>query len=285
MRTIVFLYLGFFRTAFCRFVVVTFHTSGPPHDFGLDLTEDAKRFVDIVGPHCDALYVYNFSSLRTDPWWTVHFHDYPDVEEWTLPMNKGANHIGYWKYKALILYRTLELEPDLSSVMYLDTGKLQAQGVGEWRSLAREVLFETGAEIWIGYEAPPAIKVKHHCKSLTVRNITNSSFAERIFERSLLVCNRIIVRNTQAMRTMFRDEILPLFQRDELLVPTKTNEWKHVDLRWETGDQAIWNAFLYNLQYEGRLPQIWPRFATGKSFHRQNEFVGIGLKEWSEDGH
>ena len=66
----------------------------------------------------------------------------------------------------------------------------------------------------------------------------------------------------------FRDELLPLFADDSLLMPTQEGEYRHPALKWETGDQAVWNAFFYDKQYRGEVPDKWPLFFSGKAFSR-----------------
>jgi len=65
------------------------------------------------------------------------------------------------------------------------------------------------------------------------------------------------------------NNILPLFADDTLLIPTNSTEFRHKELRWETGDQAIWNTFFFDKQYKGEIPAGWPFFGGGKAFFRE----------------
>ena len=163
----------------------------------------------------------------------------------------------------------MQMEPDGSVIYYQDVAinkkPAYVAGAEQWRDAARLVLQES--DIWISYEKlePQGPFVMNACKLETVRRIARSQeVLDLILNRRLLVCCRILVRNTPAMRALFWDEILPLFADDSLLVPETNETLKHPKLRWETGDQAIWNAFLYNLQYSGRLPPSWPLWQAGK---------------------
>lgn len=87
-----------------RFVLVSFHTLGPPHDNGTDLSSAGEAFVASLTPVCDAIYKYDPHILSVDRWWCDHFQSYPEEARYQLlPYNPRAEKIGYWKYKALVL--------------------------------------------------------------------------------------------------------------------------------------------------------------------------------------
>jgi hypothetical protein len=271
-------------SASTRFVIVTFGSVGPPYDDGLNMQRARAKFESIVGPHADAVRIYAPSDLKSDPWWIDNFHVYPDTVEYVLPKNPGANKVGYWKYKPLLLYRTMESEPDGAIIMYMDVNVVKypdlTHGVAQWRNVSKHVLAENSpADIWLGYEDPGAGRVKNFCKGYTVRNISDPRFTARIFERSLLLCNRIVVRNTAAARDLMLNEILPLFTNDALLA-NYPQDGAHEMMYWHTGDQAIWNTFLFNQQYLGRLPRKWPTFAYYK---RWRHFTFEGLVPWNDE--
>lgn len=259
-----------------RFVVVTFGSMGPPYDEGINLQAARSKFMDLVGPHADEVRMFSPSDLRDDPWWAANFHVYPDTVEWVIQHNPGGNRIGYWKHKPLLLLRAMQSEPEGTLIMYMDVNVLKypdlTAGVAEWRNVSAFVFDEIWpADIWLGYEDAGASRVKNFCKGYTVHNISAPRFADRIFERSLLVGNRILVRNTAALRRMFEEELLPLFTDDRLLA-NYPQDGTHAQLFWHTADQAVWNAFLFNRQYLGKLPRVWPKFeyimrARWFSFH------------------
>ena len=112
-----------------------------------------------------------------------------------------------------------------------------------------------------------------------MHNISDPRFADRIFERSLLVGNRVVVRNTAEMRYMFEHELLPLFTNDALLAPTPS-DGTHALLYWHTADQSVWNTFLFNRQYLGKLPRTWPKYAYVLAERR---FTFNGIFPWWEE--
>ena len=85
-----------------------------------------------------------------------------------------------------------------------------------------------------------------------------------------MICNRIVVRNTAAVRAML-EELLHYCEDDTLLAPLPNNS-AHPDMIWHTADQAVINAYLYNQQYLGFLPEQWPKYGykTDREFSREN---------------
>ena len=81
---------------------------------------------------------------------------------------------------------------------------------------------------------------------------------ERYFNAPLLLCCRIIVRNTPKMREWF-EELLKLFEDDSLLAP-HPNDNPHPKFQFHTGDQGVWGTFLYTKKFRGELPEAWPKF-------------------------
>ena len=225
-----------------RFVIVTFGSLGPPHDDGINMQAARSKFMDLVGPHADEVRMFAPSDLRDDPWWAANFHVYPDTVEWVIQHNPGGNRIGYWKHKPLLLLRAMQSEPEGAVIMYMDVNVLKypdlTVGVAEWRNVSAFVFHEIWpADIWLGYEDAGVSRVKNFCKGYTVHNISVPRFADRIFERSLLVGNRILVRNSAALRRMFEDELLPLFTDDRLLA-NYPQDGTHAQLYWHTADQV-----------------------------------------------
>lgn len=267
-----------------RFVIISFGLMGPPFDDGLNLQAVRARLKALISPHADAVFMYSPSDLKNDSWWAANYHVYPDTIEWIIPSNPGGHKIGYWKHKPLLLYRKMQKEPEGSIIMYMDVNvdrhpNLEI-GVEQWRNVSTYVLDENWpADVWLGYEDPKASRVKEFCKGYAVRKISDSRFTDRIFERSLLVANRIVVRNTARVRKMFWDELLPLFTDDSILANYPQNG-SHKDFFVHTSDQAIWNTFFFNRQYLGKLPRIWPKFAY---IMRARYFTFQGLEPWIDE--
>jgi hypothetical protein len=250
-----------------RVCLVSFHTEGPPHDDALNLTNAANLLHSQAKNHVDTIYSNTPRTLAEDPWWKSSYKSYKD-SRMNLSHNKGAAQCGYFKFKAICLYRAMQKEPDNTILVYLDSNVIKVpyylDGLDKLRENAEFVLQQCGADIWIGYETPQKILVKHHCKGYTITKLSHPDHIKDIFERSLLVCCRIIVRNTPAMRKMFEDEFLPLFATDEYLAPLPNNH-AHPDFKWDTGDQAIWNAVLFSKTYTGHLPRDWPKVYCSES--------------------
>jgi len=267
-----------------RFVIVSFVTLGPPFDNGTNYAASRQYFMDLLAPHADGVFVFSPFHLDNDPWWRANYHWHPNTTEWVLPNNPGAQEIGYWKYKPLILLRMCQMQPPGTVIMYLDCHGLRkypfsALGSESWRGLALQMLEENApADIWLAYENAGHVLVKQYSKGYTVHNISNPAYEKLIFERSLLLGNRIIVRNTERLRTMLEKELLPLFAMDDLLAPFPQEPGRHPDNKDNTGDQSIWNAFLFNELYSGRLPKYWPKYGT-----QDRKFTKRGLMRWDED--
>lgn len=256
-----------------RFVILTFHSLGPPFDEGLDLRSSRAKFRELFSPHADDVYMSSPLQLENDPWWRAHFTPYPDSPEWSVPQNKGGHKIGYWKHKALLLHRAMQREPLGTVLMYMD-GNVERDahlswGAETWRELSNYVLNENGADIWMGMEKN--FFVKGFVKTYTLRKICEPQYINAILELPMMLAGRIVMRNTVAMRAMLADEILPLFEDDSLLAPSP-DENRHPEFRWHTGDQAIWLPFLYQKRLKGQLPPSWPKFYyAGRGFSHSFE--------------
>jgi hypothetical protein len=254
-----------------RFVITTFLSAGPPNDDGLPLADVRSNFHDTYAKYADDVYIHSFSTLHIDPWWRRHYHRHEHSPTWELPSNPGAAQVGYWKYKALLIYRLLQQEPEDTVILYMDSNLKRhpelAVGAEFVRETASYVLSQAEADIWIGYEYPELVKVKYYTKGYTIVNISRPAYVDRIFNRSMLICNRIAVRNTNLMKYWFQKEIMPLFESDDYLAPFP-DEFKHPEQKHLTGDQSVWNAYLFNKQYEGHLPTHWPALKYGKGEHR-----------------
>ena len=125
-----------------RFVIVSFLSMGPPFDEGLNLKEERELLKGIAGPPIsDALYISSPFHLENDPWWRAFFRPYPDTPEWILPTNPGCHKVGYSKYKLLLLYRAMQMEPPGTIIMYMDGNvrkfPVLAAGREQWRELTR----------------------------------------------------------------------------------------------------------------------------------------------------
>ena len=246
-----------------RFVILTFHSLGPPFDEGLNLQSSRAKFREMFSPHADDIHMSSPLQLENDPWWRAHFRTYPDTAEYLTPANKGANKIGYWKHKALLLYRATQREPLGTVIMYMD-GNLErdphlSYKTDKWRELSNYVLDQNApADIWMGQDQ--RYRVKQLVKSYALRRICEPQHLERIQERPMMLAGRTIIRNTIRMQQMLRDEILPLFEDDTLLTPFPEGD-RHPDFIFNTGDQGIWFPFLYQKRYKGELPGTWPKFA------------------------
>lgn len=255
-----------------RISLVSFYTEGPSHDHGLSLEASAKKLEEVVAPHVDSLYLHTPRTLTGDPWWDAHFKVYnePEME---LPRNPCASKCGFFKFKPLCLLRAMEKEPDGTLIMYIDANVNKVtdylKGIEDIKENAEAVLRRCGADIWISYELPNQFRVKHYCKAFTIHKMVPNEFVNSILNRSMLLCCRILVRNTPEMRNMLQNELLPFFENDELLAPIPKT---HNDpaLRWHTGDQGVWNAFLFHKVYKGELPRNWPLVWCGRAFTRES---------------
>lgn len=107
-------------------------------------------------------------------------------------------------------------------------------------------------------------------------NVSDPQFVDAIFSRSLMICNRIVVRNTATARLAL-EEMLHLCEDDTLLAPYP-NEGAHPEMHWHTADQAVVNAYLYNQQYLGNLPKYWPKYG----YKSMREFTRENLILWLE---
>jgi hypothetical protein len=253
-----------------RLVLISFYTEGPPVDKGVALTEQKSKFIKRFSPYVDDVKIKSLTDLKDDEWWSKHYKEYTSNDyDTTLCRNEGAEVIGFYKYKALILYRAMQEEPLGTIIFYHDINMSRTTDMGEdaenIRKNANYVLDGCGADIWIGYEGDGII-CKYHCKGSAVRALSPKHY-EEIFEKRMMIANRIIVRNTPEMRKMFEDEILPAFTHDEYLLP-QNDEYSHPEQKWLCCDQSIWNGLLFNKTFIGELPKDWPKYkyTNGRKF-------------------
>lgn len=243
-----------------RLTVVTFYT--PQLEAARDALERA------LSPHVDAFDAYTLERLDAESeWWRCHYRDHSHDPAMRLPSNPGADRIGYWKYKPLLLQLALERGaqrwPGEEHVaLYLDVNcfkyPLLAGAPGALRDACARALLLAGADIWIGVEGL-GLRVKHHCKAHTVRAVMKGlggAAADACLEGNLLNCSRIVVRRSSASAAWLA-EVLGLMEDDDLLAPIPDAP-PHPDLRWHTGDQAVWAAWSALKVHAGALPKHWP---------------------------
>ena len=141
------IFYALLRKALRMHSFVSFYTEGPPNDNGLRLGGCLQILKDQVAPHVDVFKIYSLKELSEDPWWQQHFHNNHDA----LPCNPGAEATGYFKFKALIIYRQMLATPDDTIIHYMD-GNVQKSpfyttNAAEWRTICEHVLNENGDDI------------------------------------------------------------------------------------------------------------------------------------------
>lgn len=249
-----------------RVVIETFCTQGPPHDNGKNLQSSENKFKDAFINSVDYLNITHLQDLQNDEWWKKHFKEYTadDFEKNGIDVGwMFWKEIGFWKYKALLLYKAMQREPDDTLIIYMD---LDVDKYPDYlfdseniKKTAQYVMENCKEDIWIG-TIYPEHKVKTYCKGYTV-HMLSPEHSEEIFEKTLLECHKIIIKNTPAMRTFFEKEIIPAFENDKYIsIEDDKGEFAHKEYTTFTGDQGVWNTILYDKQLKGEINEKWPMF-------------------------
>lgn len=233
-------------------LLLTFYTKDMEDVFKIFRAKTEKQFDRVIG--------YTLESLAAEPWWQEHYK-YVEDDRMQLPLNPGGAKVGYWKYKSYVLLKHMRELPDEALIVYHDVNVKKypnyMAGIDEMKATCKAILRRCGADIWLSYEDPVNIKVKHHCKAHTVRALcTEPDKLADYFEHPMFVANRILVRNTPQIRA-WMEEIVELMGCDEYMAPMP-DPFRHPDFKWHTGDQSVWNTYLLNKKYAGELPGHWP---------------------------
>jgi hypothetical protein len=233
-------------------VLLTFYTPDMEDIFQVFKAHTSDQFDEVIG--------YTLESLDKEEWWRRNYTYHKDARM-QLPLNPGGAKVGYWKYKSYILLKHMNALPNGSLLVYHDVNVKKyacyMQNIGNLKAMCAHALSLCGADVWMSYENPIHIKVKHHCKAHTVRSICMyPSRLNEYFDHPMLVANRIVVRNTPQMREWMQD-IVDLMSRDEYMAPAP-DPFRHPEFKWHTGDQSVWNTFFINKMVSGDLPARWP---------------------------
>jgi hypothetical protein len=243
--------------------LVSFYTEGPPIDNGEALGNCKEKIENAAKPYVDYCKVYSLQELiKEDPWWQTYYRDYSNVDNMNLPTNPGANVIGYFKYKPLIIYRMMQKLPENAIIYYMDGNVNKTpsyiENFDQLRDMCNYVLDKNETDIWIGNDDPEFL-LRAFTKSYTIYKMALPWVPlEKYFDAPLLLGCRMVVRNTPKMR-QWMEEILTLMESDDLLAPTP-EENRHPKYQFHTGDQGLLGMFFYNKKFQGELPKEWPRF-------------------------
>jgi hypothetical protein len=232
--------------------LLSFATRGEQGSLPLQACEHV--FIKTFSPYVDSLKVYHLDDLQKDEWWVNNYNKTQGFD----PFKYGV--FGFWKYKALILFRELQNTEDGTVVMYSDIDHKKRPDIlydaENVKKTCEYVLDKAKTDIWLCKEGNN-VYVKNWCQFLTVQKLSPCNYWE-ILDKPLLLCSRIIVRNTPEIRGWFEKTVLPAFEDDSLMYETNV---RHAEYANYTGDQCIWNALLYDRYIKD---SCWPYLVHDK---------------------
>ena len=248
--------------------MVLFHTRGPPHDGGINLTESCARLRRTFAECIDHFHTYDMSALsKSDIFADIMSRELGELAH--AEHNRGVKH-GFWFWKPFVIKESLRDMLPNELLFYQDCNThrfpllLNTNNAESTLGLI-ELLFQiAGADIVVPIE-DNKLKLKQHCKKdvFTKLGVDNEDF----WESPLLNANRILLKKTD-LTTSIVDDWYDLCCDPELLLPETKAE---ADLRWHTHDQALLNVVIRRYMLEGKLPEHYPGFYfQDKVFNLQN---------------
>jgi hypothetical protein len=239
-----------------KFVVITFYTSGKPFK---DLTSALQKFKQGL-QDTDEFIPYSYEATSRTTWWKQNVKCYNDVQMQLCHINPHAELFGYWKWKPYLLLQTMLRQPKGTVILYHDVDcekyPTYLNGLPKLKATCIKILDSAKEDIWIPYDNPHIYFNKHFCKPHAVRSLVKHPHTlPEFWEKPILLCNRILVRNTLKMQE-WMSQILQIMH-DEWLAPVP-DPFPHPQKMWYSGDTSVWNIFMHNKLTDGELNDQWP---------------------------
>jgi hypothetical protein len=249
--------------------LVSFHTCGPPYDYGYDLKDEGKIFENLYVPFMESVTIYNTKKcLEDNPFFLHHYLTYYPPEafpKYCKGEHSRGNRHGFWKWKPYIIKQKLE-KIDMGDVLIYHDCNISrysyfVKNVHQLRENVQFIMEKTGLEIIVPIEHPDLL-CKHHVKRNVFKTVGENNDDYRNFP--LLNANRIFIKKTN-MSIEFVNKWLDLCSQD-LILP---EEHAEPDLRWNTHDQAILSV-LYKKYINIGLLRSPGFYIKDKNFSREN---------------
>lgn len=270
----------------------TLYSQGPPHDTGRDLSNAARAFSKMYGR-------VGFDSVRM---WTLEemrrvapelVKEYPSSQR--APRNPGLHTMGFMAFKPFVMLEAFDRMADGDIIVFRDTNVLKyksyRQDPGHLPSLARFVLDNTGADLYMPPQLPKVWRMRHHCKASLLRELgvglyntshpghpdhgkagapTFEDFAkaatgeqlktlELLYNYPLPFANTIFARKSPQGRKLLEDWLDACRHSNWLTVRTHAAA-NHPQYRWHTPEQCVFGVLSVKWILDGTVPVDFPRF-------------------------
>lgn len=247
-----------------RIKVVTFHSEGPPHDYGLPLIDcmaEMRVVVEQQGLEFDA---YTPRRLRELNAGTLSKR-YDD--KYMLPKNAGYHLIGMGAWKPFVILHALESMDEGDIVIYSDVNLVKYEGLKKRLERAAEFSEEALGDFpfFVGrYQPDERSRTAHHASARQILDIGSNSVFSCNFPTH--IANRFVVRACPQTRQLL-EYWLALCMQEKFVLPPIAGHGTHPNYYWFCAEQSVLNLMLANLVEEGNLPYYF----AGVGFSREGE--------------
>lgn len=234
--------------------MIYFYSLGPPNDDAKNLRNDALTFHSIFSAQVKSIRGYNTQDLKETELFPKIFYktEGPFIHN---EHERGAKH-GFWTWKSFIILDSLKLMKNGEILFYHD---MQVSRYNYFSThekplqpFINSLLEISKSDIFIPWELPHTLKLKHHVKKLIFDSL--GFYSDEYLEWPLLNANRIIIRKTDYTIKLIENWFESCLQKI-LIEPEKEKE---PNLRWSTHDQAILSVIMRRETLNGNLPLGWP---------------------------
>lgn len=237
--------------------LVTFASEGPP--FGLNLTTQAEAFRRAFQAHADTVTVYTPRSLNGLSVANVTHRQALRRLPGSFANNPGMEHLGGMTVKPwVLLLRLTEIEEgDL--LVWKDVNVRKHPNLladpEDLRATSLWALQTVGRDIFMPYENP-YLKLKHHCKAFTVREMAHGRPLRALYNYPLHHANLVILRKSPESYAHLL-EWLQACLHDDWIGPLP-NPAPHPEFRWHTNEQCLFSLLMATgVPYKRQLWFCW----------------------------
>ena len=249
-----------FAESMPRLHLVTFYSEGRPFDDGLNLTAQALILERVFLPHVDSFRRYSPRSIEGLTADGVSHRLATRRLAGRFPNNPGMNKLGGMTVKPWVLLHRLSEIEDGDLLVWKDANIAKHPNLladPEYlRATVKWSLKTVDQDIFMPYENPK-VKLKHHCKTFTIRDMARAVPAERLYDYPLHHANFVMLRKSAAAYNVLH-EWLKACLHDEWIGPAH-NPHPHPAFRWHTPEQCIFSvlAATSTRPYKRRLWFCW----------------------------
>jgi hypothetical protein len=236
---------------------VSFNTEGEPYDEGYNLSK-CVDYITSKLKNFDNIKFYQPREL-IKMGYGDYVKKYPSLGCCTY--NRNFNKIGFAAYKPLIIKLELEKMNDGDILVYRDCNVYKYDclryGYDKLKETANMCLEQCGFDFFVPKECDGE-SLKHHCKSLAVREMSEGIPLEYLFECPILIANIIIVRKSVVSMELLEDWLKAC--EVERWITGDYNIDPHPDFKWFTPEQSLLSVVVAKWIYKKthNIPKNYP---------------------------